>query len=317
MRYLFYLSGENLNLAEKEVLRLAETYGRVNGWERDGQYLILDYNGAEFFTRLAYTHEVCELHCMNCDLDDCFQELRIPKGKGCVRVVGKVADKLKLERELGAVLWKRGAEISVSNPDWVYRIYLGKKCYVGLLKWERDRKQFLIRRPDNRPFLMPSAIKPKLARALVNLTGVRDVLLDPMCGTGSILIEAGLMGIYPIGIDFFGKIAHGCLRNLEFYKIRGDVAIGDARNLPFKDDSFDGVATDYPYLRSTKSAGNLEELYEKSIGEIRRVLKDGCYAVIVTNIDAEGYLKDFTVESKFYQRVHGSLTRRIYLLKGR
>ncbi len=317
MRYLFYLSGEDLNLAEKEVLRLAEVYGRAKGWERDGRYLILDYEGAEFFMRLAYTHEVCELRCVDCNLYDCFRELEVPKGKGCVRIVGKTENKLKLERELGALLWKRGAEISVSNPSWVYRVYLGKRCYVGLLRWVRDRKQFLARRPDKRPFLIPSAIKPKLARALVNLTGAMEVLLDPMCGTGSILIEAGLMGIYPIGVEFFDRIAHGCLKNLRFYRIRGDVAIGDARDLPFKDESFDGVATDYPYLRSTKSAGDLEELYERSSREIRRVLKKGCYAAVVTNIDAERYFKDFMVESKFYQRVHGSLTRRIYLLKGR
>ncbi len=317
MKYLFYLSGEDLGLAEREVLRLAESYGRVKGWERDARYLILEYEGLEFFTRLAYTHEVSELHSI---LDECLQalrEIRIPKGRGCVRVVGKVENKLKLERELGAILWKRGAEISVSNPDWICRVYLGRRCYVGLLKWVRDRKQFLIRRPDNRPFLMPSAIKPKLARALVNLTGAKDRLLDPMCGTGSILIEAGLMGIQPVGVEFFDRIARGCLKNLRFYKICGDVIVGDARSLPFKNGSFDGVATDYPYLKSTKSPADLEDLYQKSSEEIRRVLKDGCYAAVVTNIDAESYFKDFTVESKFYQRVHGSLTRRIYLLKGR
>lgn len=317
MRYLFYLSGDDVELAEKEVLRLAETYGKVHCWDRDGYYLIVDYNGEEFFWRLAYTHEVSIL-CFSLDcseLEMAFRELNIPRGKGCVRVVGKVSQKSELERKLGSILWKRGAEISVSRPSWVYRVYFGNKCHVGLLRWVRDKKQFLLRRPDYRPFLVPSAIKPKFARALVNLSGVRSSILDPMCGTGSVLIEAGLMGIFPVGVEFFSKIAHGCMRNLRFYSIKGEVLVGDARRLPFKDESFDGIVTDYPYLRSTKSAGRLEELYEESAREIWRVLRRGCYAVIVTNIDAGKYFESFTIELSLQQRVHGSLTRKIYLLR--
>lgn len=323
MNLLFYLSGENLDLAELEVLRLAESYGGVKDVKRNGRVLLLNYKGQEFFHRLAFTNEVVELYdvCGREELEFTFREISLPESYStcCVRVNG---DDKNLEKELGAILWKRGARISVSNPDVVYRVYCESSnniCYVGFLRYVRDTKQFYIRRPDKRPFLMPSAIKPKLARALVNLTGVKEdeVFLDPMCGTGSFLIEAGLMGIYPVGIEFFEKIAAGCKINLRYYGVKGDVICGDARKIPLKDESASGVATDYPYLRSTKSAGKLDELYVESSEEIRRVLEERGYLSVVTNIHLENYFdsRSFEILFKFEVRVHGSLTRRIYLLQ--
>lgn len=319
MKLLFYLSGENINLARMEILQLAESYGRVKELGQDDRILVLEYDGSEFFHRLAYTNEVVQLYdiCSQEELEAVFKDIPV-QGKCCVRVKGKGDGKIKLEKELGAILWRRGAKISVSEPDTVYRVYIGENiCYVGFLKYVRDKKQFFLRRPDRRPFLMPSAIKPKLARGLVNLTGVKEgeVLLDPMCGTGSFLIEAGLMGIYPVGIEFFEKIARGCRINLNHYGVKGEVIRGDARRMPMKDGSVSSIATDYPYLRSTKSAGSLEELYSKSSEEMSRVLKDKGYAAVVTNIDLERYFENFKLVFKFEERVHGSLTRKIYLLQ--
>nr|6ZXW_G Chain G, tRNA (Guanine(10)-N2)-dimethyltransferase [Archaeoglobus fulgidus] len=319
MKFLFYLSADNLEIARKEVLVLAERYGWVEDYQFEERLLLLDYAGEKFFERLAYTNEVTKIYdiCSVSELEQVFSEIPVYDRLCCVRVKGGKG-KTALERKLGALLWKRGAKVSVSNPEIVYKVYIqDDKCYVGLLEFERDTRQFFLRRPDRRPFLMPSAIKPKLARALVNLTGVLEgeTLLDPMCGTGSFLIEAGLMGINPIGIDFIEKIVRGCRVNLEYYGIEGSVLLGDAKNLPLRDESVRGIATDYPYLRSTKAAGTLDELYSKTSEEFERVLKKGGRAAIVTNIDVESFFSNFEIEMKTEERVHGSLTRRIYLLR--
>ncbi len=319
MKLLFYLSGDNIEIARKEVLTLAERYGWIEDYQLDGRFLLLDYAGERFFKRLAYTNEVMRVYgiCTFSELEQVFKEIPVYDKLCCVRING-VEGKTALEKRLGAILWKRGAKISVSKPEIVYKVYVsGEKCYVGVLEFVRNTKQFYLRRPDKRPFLMPSAIKPKLARALVNLTGVLEgeVFLDPMCGTGSFLIEAGLMGIRVVGIDFLEKIVRGCRTNLQHYKIAGEVMLGDARRLPFKDESINSIATDYPYLRSTKAAGDLEELYSKTSEEFQRVLKKGCKAAIVTNIDIEDFFSNFKLELKTEERIHRSLTRRIYLFR--
>jgi len=312
----FLLSGDNPEIAIAEILSLAEAYGRLKGYWTDERILTIDFEGEEFFHRVAFSHEAIELHriCKTSELENVFSDIKV-NGSFCVRVsgIGLKSDS-NLEKRLGAILLKKGCHVDLQNPDTLVRVYLTKKnCYVGFLKFKQDKKQFLQRRPDKRPFFMPVVILPKLAKALVNLTSVKNgKILDPMCGTGSFLIEAGLMGLEIYGMDYYEDIAKGCKENLNFMKLNGEVLRGDVRDMPFKDNSFDGIVTDYPYFRATRKSRN-EDLYERSLLEIKRVLKKGCRAVIVTNIE----LKDFPMEVvyRLSQRVHGSLTRRIYVLR--
>ena len=321
MKYIFFLSGENVELAKWEVRRLISSYGEFEEAEFAERILVAECGCRNVFYRLALTHEVSEYiaSCSFKELKSVFSEIEPSHGTCCVRVrgIGCKVETLKLERELGAILWRKGAKISVSNPEKVFRVYITpRKCFVGSLVFSQNKKQFLDRSPVKRPFFMPFVVLPKFARSLVNLTGVKDgeKLLDPMCGTGSFLIEAGLMKIDVVGMDFFSKIVRGCMENLRFYGVSGEIVRGDVRAIPFKDSSFKAIVTDYPYLRSTKATGSLEEIYERSLEEFRRVIKDDGSLVIVTNLDIENYLEEFNILAKFTQRVHNSLTRRIYLL---
>ena len=70
----------------------------------------------------------------------------------------------------------------------------------------KSDKRFVARVPKNKPKRHPAMLKPKLARLLVNLTGAKKQLLDPFCGTGSILIEAGVLGLKPLGSDIDPKM---------------------------------------------------------------------------------------------------------------
>jgi len=324
MRYIFFLSGEHPELAEEEVLGLLDSYGKVEKVDGDEQISIVDYEGdRRAFERLALTHEVSEFltSCEFEELEEVFKELPIPNGKICIRVrkIGKRwsgLNSIELERWLGSFLWRRGAKISVSNPDYVFRVYLSGRAHVGILIHKTDTKQFLERRPDKRPFFMPSVIVPRLARAMINATGVRGMMLDPMCGTGTFLIEAGLMGLRFVGVDAFRKVVWGCAKNLRHFGLPVNVIWGDARNLPFRDDTFDAVVTDYPYLRATKKLG--EDLYEKATEEIARVLKRDRKAVLVFNFDAEEIIERYLkIERKLFQRVHKSLIRRFYICRKR
>lgn len=316
MRYLFLLSGENPELAKAEVLSLARAFGEILYFEVDERILLLEYKGEQFFERLSLSHEVSESisSCHFNELRDQFQNLSL-EGSCCVRVSGiGVKSDPELEKKLGAILWKKGSKIDLKNPENLIRVYFTPKaCYIGLLKFRINKKQFRDRMPNKRPFFMPVVILPKLSRAIVNLVSLkRGLILDPMCGTGSFLIEAGLMGLDFCGMDYYEDIVEGCKKNLEFFNLRGDVFQGDAREMPFKDESFDGIVTDYPYFRATRS-GTRDELYDRSLSEITRVLKKGSRAVVVTNIDLNEL--PLRLVFKFNQRVHGSLTRRIYVLE--
>jgi tRNA (guanine10-N2)-dimethyltransferase len=81
------------------------------------------------------------------------------------------------------------------------------------------------RRATERPFFKPISLDPILAKVIVNLTGIKsgsqEYLCDPMCGTGGILMEAALMDVPYVGIDFDQEMVSGCKTNLEWV-LRGN-----------------------------------------------------------------------------------------------
>ena len=60
----------------------------------------------------------------------------------------------------------------------------------------------------------------RLAKILINLTGIKQnqVLLDPFCGTGTLLQEALLRNINVIGIDKEKTMINKAERNLKWLK---------------------------------------------------------------------------------------------------
>jgi tRNA (guanine10-N2)-dimethyltransferase len=139
------------------------------------------------------------------------------------------------------------------------------------------------------------------------------VVLDPFCGTGGILIEADLLGMQAIGSDFDPMMIGGSRQNLP----GADLLLADATRLPFPDKSLDAVITDFPYGQSVciKKADTMDNLYSDALEQIKRVLKPGHRAVVVTHRDISDIAnRHLTVLQKHDQRVHKSLTRRVLVL---
>jgi tRNA (guanine10-N2)-dimethyltransferase len=231
-------------------------------------------------------------------------------------------DTQRAERVLGSVLTERGFSVDLDQPDHELRVLFSDDiCALGWLVARSDRG-YGDRKPSKRPFFQPGSMDPLLARALVNIAGARPGarVLDPMCGTGGILVEAGLAGADVIGLDVQSKMVHGARENLSHYLDNGKVIKGSATHLPFQDGSIDTVVCDAPYGRQSKivdrgdeTANGLEQLVTDSLIEARRVASR---TVLVAdrqwNQAAE--TAGWTIESTFQRRVHRSLTRYILVL---
>jgi len=159
---------------------------------------------------------------------------------------------------------------------------------------------------------------PLDARALANLAGAKPeaTVLDPMCGTGGTLIEAGLAGARVVGVDAQRKMVRGARENCSA-SLDGDYHLlrGDATDLPLRDDAVDGVVFDAPYGRQSKIARHsLTDLVGGALAEANRVARR---AVVVgdrswadTAVDA-----GWSVEVSFERPVHRSLTRYVLSLQ--
>lgn len=218
-----------------------------------------------------------------------------------------------LERIMGNAI---SGTVSLEHPSHEFRaIFTGNHCYIGKVICTIDRGSFDKRNPGKRTFFHPGVMMPRMARTIVNISKVMqgDRFLDPFCGTGGILIEAGMVGARTFGGDMDMFMVEGTRRNMP----DSGLFLADAGNLPIKTNSVEAVATDLPYGQSSSiMADGLEALYSHSIEEIRRVLKPGRRAVIVTHRDIRDIATQVMDICEFHeQRVHKSLTRRIMVLK--
>lgn len=88
--------------------------------------------------------------------------------------------------------------------------------------WSHPFRQW-VARDRHRPYVAPKLgmLPPKLARIMVNLAlkGVfptKTTLLDPFCGTGTILMEAAMLGCRVVGSDLSKIQVDGSIKNLNW-----------------------------------------------------------------------------------------------------
>ena len=122
-----------------------------------------------------------------------------------------------------------------------------------------------------------AALRPTIAAAMVMATrpADEDVFLDPMCGSGTILLERALAGRH--GLLLGGDIDPAAVKAAQanFGPRHKPVRIAkmDARALPLEDASVDVVAANLPWGRQIA----------RSLKEMVRVLRPGGRVVLLTS----------------------------------
>jgi tRNA (guanine10-N2)-dimethyltransferase len=210
-------------------------------------------------------------------------------------------------------LHKFGLDVDLTNPQAEVMVYQLGDAYIAGVKVNVERK-FGQRRAQYRPYFHPTSMHPKLARALVNLTRVceGESILDPFCGTGGILIEAGLMGLQLQGWDIDPKMVEGCRQNLKEFQLRGDITANDALLGTAR---VDAIATDPPYGRSSYTSEDTGSLIKKFTANARTLLDEGSYMALMTPAGQKVDPHVFEIRETFDVYIHKSLTRRLWVLE--
>lgn len=308
MTYTYLLAGENLALAEAELNGFLKSQGIDEEVEREARLAETESHPRQL-KRPALTHEVAEKICET-DLDKIDIDYR-PEGPYAVRVENlseQEIDSKDLEKRLGQKIESEHNNVDLENPETVIKAYFtGEKLVIGKVIEEIDRGLFQKRKNQERPFSSPISLDPVLARVMVNLSEVSagERILDPFCGTGGILIEAGLCGVGVHGLDIQKEMVKGCRKNLEEYGIIShDIRQGDISEInEIFEEEFDAVVADLPY---GKASVEEEEPVEKFL-DLVESFEDK--TVFMYNEPSVGdYEADFSVY------VHKSLTRYIYIV---
>jgi len=234
------------------------------------------------------------------------------------RVHGDGLSSTELERRVGGVFAER-APVDLDDPDDTVRLVVSEgRVLFGLEVCETAG--FGGRAPTEKPFFKPGSMSPFLARALSNIAGGYGgaALLDPTCGTGGVLVECALVGGHAVGCDASREMVEGARTNLREFCGGGRLLVGDARSLALDGSSVDCAVTDLPYGRASHVEGESPESLARAVlDELGRVVRGGGRVVAVSDtwLDEPAREAGFGVVDRFEDRVHGSLTRRVVVLR--
>ena len=177
-------------------------------------------------------------------------------------------------------------------------------CYVGYTHTVAD-SNFYKELDEHRPYVnFKRSIPPKIAKALINFLGYEKegqgrTLLDPFCGSGTILMFAKLLGYDVFGADVGEEEVYGTAENIKYlyevinkpYKdevIEKKIIKTDIKNINqcFKNEFFDAIIsepillpfyTELPKFNEIAKIMDKEVLptYKKFIEQAYKLLKKG------------------------------------------
>ena len=137
-----------------------------------------------------------------------------------------------------------------------------------------------------------AALRPTIAAAMVMVSRPEDddVFLDPMCGTGTILLERATAGRHGLllGGDIDPAAVKATLANFGPRHKPVRIERMDARRLPLEDVSVDKFVTNLPWGVQVAAGVDLADLYARVVSEAVRVVRPGGLLVMLTS--AQGVL---------------------------
>lgn len=176
----------------------------------------------------------------------------------------------------------KGCFPNLDHPKVRLALVVGAtEVLFGEIRTESDRSYM---RHDAKPYTTSSSLSSRLSRALVNLVARRgDVVLDPCCGVGTLLLEAAAIGAIPVGCDWNFRMVEKARANLAHFGYAGAIHHADARTWKTP---VDAVVTDLPYGRNTVMSPNVVREIFSAVARI------ASRAVFVTLADVRSWMEE-------------------------
>jgi 23S rRNA G2445 N2-methylase RlmL len=315
-RSLVLLSGEGTTVPLAEARALFQTYDPASRFESPHPRLLLVRSSADPFRvgqRVAFARRVGAL------VDGPKEAAEIVEGKK-VRFRAFSLNGKGSPPEPEPFLDGLEAEVDLKSPDFEITLVRADADYLTVSSPGTMSQKWSSRRPRRRAFFHPSAIFPKLSRALFNLSRCPDggVFLDPFSGTGSIPLEAALCGARVVAFDVTRLMARGSLSNMKnFNQDWVGVVRADSTKPPIR--TIDAISTDIPYGRASSTRGREPaELLQHLLPALGDLLRPSRRLVLMHPQQLRvPQTEAFTVEEEHHLHVHKLLTRTITVLKRR
>ncbi len=232
---------------------------------------------------------------------------------------------IDVQRRAGAALHERyRVAVDLTGFDREVRVDVrGQRCLVSvqLTRDPLSGRQLRLYNPG-------AALKANVACALLRLAGVeRGRLLDPFCGSATILIEAARLhpGLEIEASDYSPRAVEGSGRNLEAEGLAGRVALTcrDMSDLPDAHPAgrFDVIVTNPPFGVRLGRGMNFSVFYSRFLDVAAHLLRPGGRLVFLAW--KRGLIDKANRPARRFRRLHvrvvetGGIYPRIYVMERR
>ncbi len=176
----------------------------------------------------------------------------------------------------------RGIGHVADNADVEFWLWLsGSEALVGLRLSDATMRHRSYKREH-----LPASLRPTVAAAMGWLARPtqEDIVLDPLCGAGTLLIERALLAplAQALGGDRRNEAVTAARRNALSAGIRAVWRVWDARELPLDAASVTRIITNLPFGKQHEANA---DLYTALVSEFGRVLVAGGVLVTLTSAD--------------------------------
>ncbi|RKJ09581.1 RNA methyltransferase, partial [Butyricicoccus sp. 1XD8-22] len=145
-----------------------------------------------------------------------------------------------------------------------------------------------------------TALNTRMARAIANIAvphpkGIR--VIDPLCGIGTVLVEALSMGINIVGRDINPIVCDGSRENIAYFGLEGNVSKGPISEIT---EYYDVAIIDLPYNLAT----HISQEDQFDIIKHARRIADRVVIVTIENIDDKIQEEGFKIIDRCIARKH-------------
>jgi tRNA G10 N-methylase Trm11 len=181
-----------------------------------------------------------------------------------------------LRRHLAQTIQRHQPNWRFADPAdvevWVVE-YKPGKIVAGLRVSDAQMRQH-----DGRDVERSGALRPTVAAAMIRLAGKPGgTLLDPCCGSGTILVEGAAVGWHTRGIDIDPDAVRIARKNAPGV----EVSEGDVRHLACGDSSVRACVSNLPFGKQFIVQEDMNHWLRAALAELARVTQAGGWVVLL------------------------------------
>ncbi|KAG9268407.1 THUMP domain-containing protein 2 [Astyanax mexicanus] len=222
----------------------------------------------------------------------------------CSGAIARCYNSQNLSRIIGVAISRQlGWKTDLRDPSIEVNVYLNDDhCVIGIP---------LLKHPlASRSYMKHTGLRSTVAWAMVSLCAVQEgsVILDPMCGVGTILLEASqeCPSAVCIGMDTETAQLQKAAENI---KAAGQdnrlmLAQSSCMAIPMPASSVDAVLCDVPFDRKFICSTDMTAALPHILAEMERVLRDGGHLVLLLSLQLSARIRKLIKSSSSSHQSH-------------